>query len=371
MTTIPRVALWLVLSLTACGDNLGAPDARGGGDGNGAIDAFIETTPTVVSTIPSDGGSLALNASVRATFSETMDRATITASTFLVTTGASTPVAGTVTYTTSGAIFRPLANLPSNSSFTATITTGAASSHGVALAMNKTWTFTTATALATGEPVDLGSAENFAILSKSGISTVPPSVVMGDLGVSPIDSTAITGFSLIAFPTNVYANSSQVTGHVYAANYAAPTPINLTTAIGDMETAFTDAASRAPTVTELGAGNIGGLNLVPGVYKWSSGLLIPTNLTLSGSATDVWVFEIAQDLTISSGARVMLSGGAIPKNVFWQVSGHASLDTGSHLEGNLLSQTSTILRSGATLNGRLLAQTAVTLDAATVVRPAL
>jgi hypothetical protein len=371
MTTIPRAALWIVLSLTACGDNQGAPDARGD-DGDAAGDAHTPTTPTVISTIPGSGGSLALNATVRATFSEAMDRATLTASTFTVTTGSpGTPVAGTVTYTSSGAKFRPAANLPSNSSFTATITTGATSSHGVALAMNKTWSFTTATALASAEPVDLGSADNFAILSKSGISSVPTSVVTGDLGVSPIDSTAITGFSLTAFSTNVYATSTQVTGRVYAANYAAPTPINLTTAIGDMETAFTDAASRAPTVTELGAGDIGGLDLAPGVYKWSSGLLIPTNVMLSGSATDVWVFEIAQDLTVSSGARVMLAGGAVPKNVFWQVSGHVTLNTGSHVEGNLMSQTSTILGSGASLNGRLLAQTAVTLDAATVVRPAL
>ena len=218
--------------------------------------------------------------------------------------------------------------------------------------------------------MDLGSAGNFVLLAKSGISTVPTSMITGDIGVSPIDATAITGFSLSADATNVFATSTQVTGHVYAANYAVPTPTNLTTAIGDMENAFTDAAGRAPNVTELGAGNIGGLTLAPGVYKWSSGLLIPTNLTLSGPATAVWIFQIAQDLTISANTSVTLSGGAVPKNVFWQVSGRLTVDTGGHLEGNVLAQTATTLNAGASLNGRLLAQTAVTINASTIVRPA-
>ena len=111
-----------------------------------------------------------------------------------------------------------------------------------------------------------------------------------------------------------------MTGKVYAADYAAPTPSNLTTAIGDMELAFTDAAGRAPDVTELGAGNIGGMTLAPGVYKWGTGLLIPTDVTLTGSATDVWIFQIAQDLTVAA-PRSVLAGGALPKNVFWQVAG--------------------------------------------------
>lgn len=72
---------------------------------------------------------------------------------------------------------------------------------------------------------------------------------------------------MTADATNVFSTSSQVTGNVYAANYASPTPSNLTTAVGDMEHAFTDAAGRAPGVTELGTGNIGGMTLTPGVYK--------------------------------------------------------------------------------------------------------
>ncbi len=219
-------------------------------------------------------------------------------------------------------------------------------------------------------PVNLGKAGDFVILAKSGISTVPTSAVTGDLGLSPAAATFITGFSLILDSTNVFSTSTQVTGNVYAADYAPPTPSNLTTAVGDMELAFTDAAGRAPGVTELGAGNIGGMTLEQGVYKWGTGLLIPTDVTLTGSATDVWIFQIAADLTMSSGAQILLAGGALAKNVFWQVAGLVDLGTTAHCEGVVLSQTAITLGTGASINGRLLAQTAVSLDGSTVVEPA-
>ena len=218
--------------------------------------------------------------------------------------------------------------------------------------------------------VNLGAAGSYAILAKSGISNVPTSAVTGDFGVSPAAATYITGFSLTADSTNVFSTSSQITGKVYASDYAAPTPSNLTTAIGDMQLAFTDAAGRAPKITQLGAGNIGGMTLTPGVYQWSTGLLIPTSVTLTGSATDVWIFQIAQNLTVSSATNVLLSGGAVPKNVFWQVAGLAELGTTAHVEGVILSQTSIALAAGASINGRLLAQTAVTISGGTVVQPA-
>jgi hypothetical protein len=222
----------------------------------------------------------------------------------------------------------------------------------------------------TTPPVDLGAAGSFVILAKSGISTVPTSVVTGNLGVSPAAATFITGFSLTADSTNVFSTSPQVTGRVYASDYAPPTPSSLTTAVGDMELAFTDAAGRAPDATELGAGNIGGMTLAPGVYKWGTGLLIPTDVTLTGDSTDVWIFQIAQDLTMSSGAQVLLTGGALPENVFWQVAGLVDLGTTAHAEGVILTQTAVTLRTGASINGRLLAQTAADIDGSTVVEPA-
>jgi ice-binding like protein len=217
--------------------------------------------------------------------------------------------------------------------------------------------------------VNLGKAGDYVILSKTGISTTGSTKVTGDIGVSPAAASYITGFSLTAPPSS-YSTSVLVVGKVYAADYASPTPAKLTSSVLDMQAAYTDAAGRAPNFTELGTGNIGGMTLLPGVYKWSTNVLVPANVTLSGSSTDVWIFEIAGNLTLASGVRVTLAGGALAKNIFWQVAGIADLGTTSHLEGNVLSKTAIVLKTGASANGRLLAQTAVTLDANAVKKPA-
>jgi hypothetical protein len=180
--------------------------------------------------------------------------------------------------------------------------------------------------------------------------------------LSPAAASFITGFSLTLPAGGAFSTSTQVTGNVYAADYAVPTPVNLTTAIGDMQTAYTDAAGRTtPDYTELATGHIGGLTLSPGLYKWSSAVTIASNVTLNGSATDVWIFQIAGGLTQSSATRVTLTGGALAQNVFWQVAGIVSLGTTAHMEGVLLSKTAITLNTGASANGRLFAQTAVTL----------
>lgn len=364
-TMAPRAgAAFLLLSLlAACGQ-----DAK---DDTGVTDDTGATGPRVLSNVPLDGDAgVDLNVHPSATFSEPMDGATLTTATFTLTSGEpAVAVPGTVVYADAKAFFWPTDNLASDTTFTATITTAAESVSGLPLAADHAWSFTTGDTVAPGLPVDLGTASGFAILAKSAISTVPASAITGNIGVSPAAASFITGFSLTADATNAFATSPQVTGRVYAADYAPPTPSNLTTAVGDMELAFTDAAGRAADVTELGAGNIGGMTLAPGVYKWGTGLLIPTDVTLRGSATDVWIFQIGQDLTVSSGARIALAGGALPQNVFWQVAGLVDLGTTAHGEGVVLSQTAITLRTGATINGRLLAQTAVELDSSTVVAP--
>jgi len=215
--------------------------------------------------------------------------------------------------------------------------------------------------------VNLGTAGNYVILAKSGISTTGTTSIIGNIGVSPIGSTAITGFGLIKDSSNQFATSSLVNGRVYASDYATPTPSVMTTAISDMETAYTNAAGRTiPDHTELEAGNIGGLTLAPGLYKWGTDVIIPADVTLNGSSTDVWIFQIAGTLGISSGKHVILSGGALERNIFWQVAGQTTLGTTSVLKGNILDQTAIVLNTGATLCGRALAQTAVTSDANTI-----
>jgi hypothetical protein len=214
-------------------------------------------------------------------------------------------------------------------------------------------------------------AASYAILTKAGVTNVPMSDITGNIGVSPIAASGVTGFSLFLDRTRTFSRYTQVTGKIYAADYASPTPANLTTAISNMETAYTDAAGRAPNFTELYAGDISGQTLAPGVYKWGTGVLIATDVTLAGPSSAVWIFQIAGDLTVSSGVQVLLSGGAQAGNIFWQVGGGAGAEIGTtaHMEGTILTATAIHLRTGASLNGRALAQTAVTLEKNTVVLP--
>ncbi len=214
-------------------------------------------------------------------------------------------------------------------------------------------------------PVDLGSAGTFAILSKSGITDVYASAVVGDVGTSPI-----TGAALLL-------TCGEVSGTIYTADAAGPLPCAVTdattlaSAVGDMGFAYDDAAGRvAPDFTELGAGEIGGLTLAPGLYKWGTGLLISTDVTLSGGPDDVWIFQVAGTLNQASATRVTLAGGARAKNIFWQVAGAVTLGTTAHFEGIVLGKTLIAVNTGASVNGRLLAQTAVTLQMNAVTQPA-
>ena len=225
--------------------------------------------------------------------------------------------------------------------------------------------------------VDLGTAGDYVILTKTGISTTGVTAITGDIGVSPIDHTAITGFDLIGVETtDTFLTSALVTGKIYAANLVPPTPSNIGTSVSNMEAAFTDAQGRTHTtiITDFNAGDISGMTLTPGVsdglYKWSTGLLINSDVTLSGSADDVFIFQIAGDLTVGPGAKIILDG-VQAKNVFWAVDGPTgvSIGTTAHVEGNILASKAITLSTGATLNGRALSQTAVTLDANAVTAP--
>ena len=218
-------------------------------------------------------------------------------------------------------------------------------------------------------PVLLGTAGNFVILATSAVSTVPASVITGDVGVSPSATSFLTGFSLTLVGT-VSATSTQVTGNLYGADMSPPTSSNLTTAVGDMGAAYSDAAGRpTPDFLNLGAGEIGGQTLIAGLYNWTTGVTVSSDVTLSGGPNDIWIFQIPGNLSISPAKKVLLSGGAQAKNIFWQVAGAASVGTTAHFEGIILSKTAITLGTGASINGRLLAQTAVDLDTSTVTAP--
>ncbi|MGZ8553802.1 MAG: ice-binding family protein, partial [Chitinophagaceae bacterium] len=211
-------------------------------------------------------------------------------------------------------------------------------------------------------------AGNYVIVAKSAINNNATSAVTGDLGLSPAATSYITGFSL----TNAtgYATSAQVTGKIYAADMAVPTPVNMTTAVNNMVTAYNDAAGRpSPDFLELGTGNIGGKTLVPGLYKWTSNVTMPSNVTIAGGPNDVWIFQISGNVTMSTAVRITLTGGAQPKNIFWQIAGQATLGTTSHFEGIILSKTGITFQTGASINGRALAQTAVILDGNAITKP--
>jgi len=219
-------------------------------------------------------------------------------------------------------------------------------------------------------PVPLGTAEGFVILAASLISNIPTSAITGDVGLSPAAGSNITGLT-----------SQEVTGTIYTVDASGPAgsvpnPTLLTAAQGDLTIAYNDAAGRTPVPTgpflNPGSGNIGGLTLVPGLYKFTSSASITgSDVTLTGSSTDVWIFQIASDLTVGNDIKVILAGGAQAANIFWQVGTSATLGTNSVFKGTIMADQSISLNDGATLDGRALARiAAVTLASNTVTRPA-
>jgi len=215
-------------------------------------------------------------------------------------------------------------------------------------------------------PVNLGSAADFTVLSQSGITDVFKTSIGGNVGTSPITGAAIG------------LTCGEVSGIIYTVDAAGPLPCSvtdptrLTAAVGDMQTAYNDAAGRVlPDQLNLGGGEIGGLTLAPGLYKWTTDVSISNDLTLTGGPNDVWIFQVAGTLNEANAKSVTLSGGAQAKNVFWQSAGAVTIGTTAHFEGTILSKTMIAMKTKASINGRLLAQTAVTLQMNTLVPPAL
>ncbi len=224
------------------------------------------------------------------------------------------------------------------------------------------------------DPVDLLSTYNFVILAKTAITDVPASIITGDIGLSPATGAAIG------------VTCPEVTGVIYAVDAAGPgcftiDAVRLTAAISDRLTAYNEAAARpTPDATELFVGNLSGQTIEPGLYKWSTDVLVNIgNVTLDakGDTNAIWIFQIAGNLTTAAsgalpGVQVILANGAKAANVFWQVGGGvgATLGTHSTFNGNILSFTQVVANTGAVVDGRLFADSQVTLQQNTITKPA-
>ena len=360
-------AVVLAALLAGCG---------GGGDTLPAGSADTDASAMDVATSTNSADNVVTGTQVTVPFGQAMDPATINSAqagtqlTFTLKDSSGNNVLGTVAMNAdnTAATFTPsVSALTPNIAYTATVSTAAKTAEGSAISTPMVLTFKTKPVVSIAQaPVRLGAAGTFALLSKSGITDVFASVINGDVGASPITGAAI-GLTC----------GEVKTGKVYSVDAAGPLPCKvtnaalLTSAVGAMELAYTDAAGRKlPNFTVLGAGEIGGLTLVPGLYKWGTGLSISKNVTLSGGPNDVWIFQIAGTMTQANATRVTLAGGAQAKNIFWQSAGAVAIGTTAHFEGIMLAKTLIAVKTGASANGRLLAQTAVTLQQNAVTQPA-
>jgi hypothetical protein len=233
----------------------------------------------------------------------------------------------------------------------------------VAYAAGESETLAVSPASDPASPVDLGGAGYFVILTKTGITDVPASDVTGNVGVSPITGGAD------------HLTCPEVHGKIYSVDNAGPPPCSikapkkLTNAVHDMQTAYTDAAGRPAKHINVGGGDIGGLTLKPGVYRWDTDVRVPTDARLKGGSHDVWIFQVSKSLIVAAGKHIQLRGHAQSQKVFWQIAGHVSLGANSHIEGIILCKTAIDMKTGASINGRLLAQTAATLEMNGVTAP--
>jgi hypothetical protein len=222
--------------------------------------------------------------------------------------------------------------------------------------------------------VELQTAGDFVILSKTGITNVPTSSITGDVGSSPVAADAMTGWALTAdlSGSTEFARSTQVVGKIFAGDMTGPTPAKLALAILDMKAVYADAAARPVTSAahlNIDDGAIGGGNFTAGTYRWESLVRINSDITITGGPNDQFVFQTTGDLIFGSGARVVLAGGAKACNIVWQVAGYVDVGTTAHLEGIFLVATYAAFKAGSSLNGRVLAQTAVTLISTTITEP--
>jgi hypothetical protein len=337
---------------------------------------------TVVSPLLGATG-VAINGAIKVTFNKVMDPLTLNTSTFTVT-AADSSVTGTVTLAPLGKIatFQPTGNLATNTLYTATVTTGAKDLAGNALASSKVWTFTTGTTAAVAPSIGLLTATPFGTFGGTGgmTNTGTLSEVNGDIGTIATGTSMVTGFhdSLGDIYTETPANIGAVAGKIYtctnsitgptSAGVNAPACAVATQARLDAQAAYAALVAKPPGANP--GANLANLTLLPGTYTAPGGsfMIQGGNLTLDaqGDANATWVFQMATTLTVGGpGAAfpqsIILAGGALPKNVFWQVGSFATINAagGGTMVGTIIAQTGASFSTAGnvnivTLEGRIL-----------------
>jgi hypothetical protein len=180
----------------------------------------------------------------------------------------------------------------------------------------------------------------------------------------------MTGFDLTMDSSTQFSTSSQVTGKVFAASYAVPTPRLLGLAVGDMAAAYADATARIVTDASkinVGLGTIGGQTFFPGVYYFTS-LIIASDITFEGGPDDVFIIQIATTLTQAANTHVFLAGCAQAKNIFWRVKTSTYIGADASMQGIIMGATKVDMLAGSSLVGSLLITTRVDLVNVTITR---
>lgn len=310
--------------------------------------------PTVILTDPSDqDGNVALSQNVMATFSETMDNATITSTTFTIMEGLN-PVLGGVSYAGNVASFNPDNDFVAGKTYTAKITNAVKNLTGTNMVNDYVWSFSIPTVPVVTVDI-LKSAGRFGILAGVGISNnAGPSVINNlDVGIVPGVRSSVTGFP----PATV------VGGAIYTYDDLVPagTPAMLDQAKADLVAAYLYLEGATAPAPATVSGDLGGQTLAPGIYKSTSTLMVQNgDLTLDaqGNANAVFIFQVASAFTTVGGAggSIILTGGAQAKNVYWQTGSSATIGNYTDFYGNVLALQSITMGAYSNAVGRMLAR---------------
>jgi len=295
-------------------------------------------SPIVVSTDPEDNDeNVELNVIVNATFSQDMAPASLNQATFTLFDG-NNQIGGSVSYNNMTASFEPDSDLSPETTYTATITTGAENDMGTSLEEDYIWTFMTEEEQQLPPPV-LGAADSYGIMATAAITNTGLTVINGDVALDP-------GTSLTGFPPGIINGDLNINNTESAEARA------------DLLEAYNYFKGLPPGTTIPAGADLGALypdGIAPGTYTSGSTMLVESPLVLDagGDENAVWVFQIGSSLT--TGADVTLTGGANENNVFWVSTDDATVGVGTTFNGTIVSGRDVTANTGATINGRILA----------------